>query len=175
MPGWNESQSQLQNWLQEARWRRDAHVVAADTYTKLHLKVGVPTVILSSIVGTTVFASLQSGDAAAWYVALGAGVLSVAAAILASLQTFFGFGEIAEKHRVASVRYGACVQQIEKVLALPEDLRGDVVECLEALSSRMESVMSDAPFIAPRFWRRLQSHATKSGRGDLPESVAATI
>ena len=43
------------------------------------------------------------------------GLASVAAAILSSLQTFLGYSERAEKHRLAGAKYGALGRELESL------------------------------------------------------------
>jgi hypothetical protein len=61
--------------------------------------IGVPVIIATTIVGTAIFASLQSEPAIGWRIATGC--LSIAAATLAAVQTFFSFGAEAQRHRAA--------------------------------------------------------------------------
>lgn len=66
------------------------HYNARDRYRRRHTRLGVAVVVITSIMGTSVFASLSENAL------LGAriitGVLVVVAAVLAGLQTFFNFG-----------------------------------------------------------------------------------
>jgi len=50
-----------------------------------------------------------------------AGLLSVLAAILASLQTFLKFSERAQMHREAGARFGALVKELEQYQKNPLD------------------------------------------------------
>jgi hypothetical protein len=57
--------------------------------------------------------------------------LSIAAAVLSSLQTFFGYADRAEKHRVSAARFGAVRRQFENVYAKRDKgIDGKVVEKL---------------------------------------------
>jgi hypothetical protein len=66
---------------------------------------GIPAVVLSTVVSTSVFASLLKQPDPWLQITLG--FASVAAALLASLQTFLSYSERAEKHRIAGAKYGA--------------------------------------------------------------------
>jgi hypothetical protein len=76
---------------------------------------GLPAIIFSTIVGTSVFASLNNDNIPQW-AKIAVGLISVVAAVLMALQTFLGFSERAEKHRTTAVRYGAVGRQIEQFL-----------------------------------------------------------
>ncbi|MFN2517260.1 MAG: hypothetical protein ABR556_13715, partial [Pyrinomonadaceae bacterium] len=60
----------------------------------LNYIVGVPAVIFSSVVGTTIFAGLEKNSPKAPLVALA----SILAAVLAGLQTFLRLSERAAQH-----------------------------------------------------------------------------
>lgn len=92
------------------------HYEAAKHYERLHLGFGVPTVITSALLGTTVFASLQHADVA-WVKTLMA-VLSVSMIALTSLQTFFKYSERAERHKTAGVQMGEVRRELEQKNAI---------------------------------------------------------
>jgi hypothetical protein len=71
--------------------------------------------VLSTLVGTSVFATIQKRPEVWLQIAVGLG--SVAAALMASLQTFLGYSERAEKHRVAGAKYGSLGRELEQLRA----------------------------------------------------------
>jgi hypothetical protein len=73
-----------------------SHYLAAKYCQRRHTLLGVPVVAGTSIVGTSIFATLTEEPWIVWKIATG--VISIAAAVLAALQTFFGFAEQAEKN-----------------------------------------------------------------------------
>ena len=87
----------LNGWLIHSHKCRDRHDVAARLYAKGQYALGIPSLVVSTIVGTSVFAALSSNEAPALWV----GMLSIAAAVLAALQTFMDFGGRSDKHRSA--------------------------------------------------------------------------
>lgn len=70
--------------------------------------------ILTTIVGTGAFAAINESTSNFWKVA--AGTVSILAAILASVQTFLGYGERSDRHRVAATRYANTRRSIELAL-----------------------------------------------------------
>ena len=76
----------IDQWRRGMRISHRAHFEAAKYYERLHLTIGIPTVIISALLGTTVFANLQYSDVN-WVKFLLA-VLSVTMIALSSLQTF---------------------------------------------------------------------------------------
>jgi len=86
----------LSEWLVAVRVDGLAHQQAEIYYTRLNRVLGVPVVVLTTIVGTTVFSMLAKSPDTRIIIVVG--LLSMCAAILSSLQTFLGFAGLAEKH-----------------------------------------------------------------------------
>src|SRR4051812_41794598 len=55
----------LAEWLLRIRHAQVAHIKATGYYERLNLWLGIPVVLLTTLVGTSVFATLQQ-DAGAW-------------------------------------------------------------------------------------------------------------
>src|SRR6266540_2417770 len=108
-----------------------------------------------------VIATLQEQVASGWRIAIG--VVSVLAAVLASLQTFLRFQERAEKHRAAAELWASIRREIDQMLALhPEYLaeRSDPKAYLDQLRRRMGEVSAQSPEIGDKDWARAQSRFT---------------
>jgi hypothetical protein len=82
-----------------------SHWLAAKDADRLHTFLGVPVVALSAIVGSAVFATISARPDPPWQIATG--MLSVAAGVLAAIQTFFRPAERADHHRRAAAGYAA--------------------------------------------------------------------
>jgi hypothetical protein len=94
-----------------AHRRARAHYLAAKRTSRMHNLLGIPTVILTAVVGTSIFATLSASKDNRLSIAIG--VISVISTILVSLQTFFRFGEQAEKHRGAGVSFSAIKRKMD--------------------------------------------------------------
>ena len=88
-----------------------AHYLCGKRAAQKHLLLGVPVVVLSAVVGSTAFLAIGSNPAAEWKVVTG--FLSLSAAVLASLQTFFKFSELAEKHRTSAAAYSSLKRRFD--------------------------------------------------------------
>lgn len=96
---------------------------------------------LSAIVGTAVFGTLQI-QPDLWIKVL-AGLMSVAAAVLATLAASSQYQDRAERHRVAGAKYNAVGRAIEQILASPEpDLAA-----LDEIRDRLDVLAADMPHI----------------------------
>ena len=110
--------------------------------------------VFSSIVGTSLFATLADPNAViypAFKIAIG--LISLAAAILAALQTFLRFGERAEKHVVAADWYAAVRRDIDQLLALSPKERGTPRSCFDRLRKQMSKVGQHSPEIGDGLWK----------------------
>lgn len=87
-------------WYNGVRIAHVAHIEAAKVFERRHIFLGVPVVILTTAVGTTVFAGIAESSTP--IIKISVGIVSVIVAVLAGLQTFLRFSETAEKHRMAS-------------------------------------------------------------------------
>lgn len=132
-----------------ARWQQ-AHYESAKRYRKLHVLLGSASVALSAVAGTAVFANLgEHGSPGAQAIA-GSVVLIVA--VLAALQTFLHFEQLAERHRSTGAAYGAIRRDIDLHLH-----RGDLAEpWIDETLRRLDRLSEAAPEIPPRLWRRLE-------------------
>ena len=115
--------------------------------------LGIPVVVLSAIVGASLFASVSS-DGAAVGIRIAAGTVSLIAGVLASIQSFLRFGARAEQHRVAAERWAAVRREIEKVRALPAEEVGDAKQVLDDIKARIDEAADKSPAMPKRRWSR---------------------
>ncbi len=158
VPGsWDESaESLLKDWRQRMAAASEAHYKLASRLRRKNLMLGVPVVIFSSCVGTSLFASLadpEAGIPPALKVTVGS--ISLLAAILATLQTFLRFGERAEKHVVAADWYAAMRRDIDQLLALSAKERGTPKSCFDRIRKQMSKVGQHSPEIGDKLWEAM--------------------
>jgi hypothetical protein len=80
------------------------------------MALGIPVVVLTTLVGTSVFATLE--ETLNTRMGIFAGLAIVLAAVLASLQSFLSSAERAEKNWAAGEMWAAIRREITEVLAL---------------------------------------------------------
>jgi hypothetical protein len=162
----------LRDWSARAGASADAHYALCTRLSRANIRFGVPVVILTTFVGTSVFATLQHHVSLA--LRIGVGILSVLAAVLASLQTFLRFGERAEKHRTAAEAWAALRRDMETMIALhptyPES-RGDPKKYLDDVKQKFAQIAQQSPEMGEQGWWRPQRRYRTSERGP---SVDAT-
>lgn len=148
----------LQEWSRRAAASSQAHYALAAQLARYNVVLGVPVVVLTTFVGTSVFATIGSTVDTRLRVLVG--TISVLAAVIASLQTFLRFAERAEKHRAAAEHWAAVRREIAEMLALhPNYLatRGDPKEYLDGLRRRMDRIAAQSPEMGDRAWSRAQA------------------
>jgi hypothetical protein len=149
---WATSDQILAKWAKRARESQFSHNEAAKFFESAGYWLGIPAVVLSSVVGTTVFATLQKQVGLKVQITVGG--ISILAAVFAALQTFLRFAERGEKHRTVAAEYGTVRRQIEEILAIPHTMREAPKDCLEAVRKNLDSLSQIAPNVPSRIWKR---------------------
>lgn len=137
-------------WYSRVVWVQQGHYLAALHFTRRHWLLGGSTILLTALVGTSVFASLnRQAD-----LLVLTGALSVMATLLAALQTFLSYGERADKHRVAGARYGVVGRALELMLASAQfDAPG-----LVKIKERLDALAQECPHIPDAVHKKMQGN-----------------
>jgi hypothetical protein len=146
--------SLLVEWCDRADAASQTHFAMANRFSRRNLILGIPVVVLTALVGTSVFATLQE-ETVNTRMRIFAGVAIVLASVLASLQTFLNFGEKAEKNRAAAENWAAIRREIKEMLALhPAHIatRGDPKAYLDELRERIDAIAQESPDMPERLW-----------------------
>ena len=98
------------------------------------------------------------------------GLASVATAILTSLQTFLGYGERAEKHRLAGAKYGALGRKLETLRASPD---GAPMESMDRVREQLDALAIESPNNPLPLYRKAGSGSLESP-GAPPKHVLET-
>jgi hypothetical protein len=136
----NNLKEVLSVWYQRVSATQSAHYVSADHFARKSYWLGIPVIALTTLVGTAVFATLQKQPEP--WLQITVGLASVLAAVLASLQTFLGYAERAEKHRVAGAKYGALGRELEAMIGSAERASEEVVA---ELRKRLDALALESP------------------------------
>jgi len=149
--GWTDQiETLLSDWRKRVYASQSAYYMEAERLRRGHYLLGIPVVIVSTAVGSALFASTGSGGPAVpnWTT----GILSALAAVLASLQTFLRLGENAARHGAAADWYSAIRREIEQLQALPRHLRGDARTRLDDIRKEMNKAGQNAPELRESLW-----------------------
>ena len=169
---WAEGRLLLDDWHLRTTRAQFGHQLEAERTRGWTLALGVPVVIFTTVVGTGSFAAINDTTSNTWKVA--AGVVSILAAILASVQTFLGFAERSDRHRVAAARYASTRRSIELALTSHD------VDAVPLIKGEMDRMGGASPQINRKTWdvaRELAVEAIaawRQGRSDLEQVPAKT-
>lgn len=148
-------QELLERWHKRLRETQSSHYEAAKPLGSMNLKLGIPVVVLTTFVGTSVFATLQKD--VDLYVKLLVGFISVAAAVLASLQTFLRFSEKAETHRTTGAKAGSVRREVEQLLA-SGNIEAIPDERINRLREQIDEIANLAPSVSESIWKRVEEN-----------------
>jgi hypothetical protein len=161
---WDDALEDLYgSWHRRVAAAERGHRLMADRLRRRHLLIGIPVVVLTTLVGTSAFASLNSAQSDSIttrgvdsdVALLLVGTISVIAAVLSSLQTFLRYATRAEAHRIAALRYETLRREMAKELTIPREARGDPDRDLDSARQRMDRYSKESPNIGERQWNKL--------------------
>jgi len=147
-----ETEQLLQDWRSRVYAAQSAYYMMAERLRRWNYWLGISVVIVSSLVGTTIFTNLEKGVDYGTRIAVG--TVSILAAVLSGLQTFLRLAENATHHDTAADWYSAIRRDIEQLLALPRELRGDPKVCLDSIRKEMNRAGQKSPGLSERLWAK---------------------
>ena len=142
----------LKQWCARARVAQHAYYAKSERLRVWNFMLGIPVVIVTSVVGTSVFASINHQGAVSPHTKVFVGAISVLAAVLASIQTFTKLGEAAQQHGVAGDWYAAIRRDIEQEMSLPAALRERPKTFMSRIRKEMNAAAEKAPELGERWW-----------------------
>lgn len=151
----NESyETVLLLWQRNCKRSQIANYSAAARYLKRNYWLGIPTVVFSTIVGTSVFAALGE-DSIKPGIQIAVGMISILSAVFAALQTFFKWGELAAKCQSTASSYGAVKRLITQLIAGGrEHITEDSVS---GIRQQMDMLAREGPELPQDIWQRVRA------------------
>ena len=137
-------------WETDLRVACHGHYEAAVNSSRYNYYLGIPVIILSTIVGTAIFASLEANPET--YLQIIFGLLSMLSVVLASLQTFFKFSEKAEKHRKAGRLFGSLLKELEQKMVYTENGVSAEGWCTE-FRERWDEISDESSTVPKKIWK----------------------
>ena len=144
------------------------HHLAAVHKSRLNQYLGIPVALISAIIGTTVFATLELNPDTVWRIIVG--VVLMFSAVLSTLQTRLNYAGAAGRHKTAEIRYNAVRRRLEVFelrCADPGTDRESALSALEKILTDLEKLAEDLPAIPDAMWNR----AIAEYERDNPEAV----
>src|SRR3569833_221381 len=140
-----------------------AHYIAANFYAALNTIFGVPVIIITAVVGTTIFATLNDSHSPTWKI--GAGLFSLAGTVLASLQTSLGLANTSQKHKTAGENYRAIQRRFEtfqlKFAGAADTMRASALADYEHLMHELDEFPKKCPTLPDWCYEKAKREALK--------------
>jgi hypothetical protein len=145
------------------------HYVAAERAEARGRILGIASAVIGVVVGTSIFATIQSAPSVDWRIF--AGLLATGAAVLGAMHTFLDYDKRAAEYRTAGAAYGRLRREFDGFfldLATSND-RAQLMASLSELRGRIDELGQQSPLI-PR-----QSYKAGLRQLSKPYSLAATM
>ncbi len=137
----------LLRWQKDVRLNQIAHLRASASCNRIGRLLGLLVTVFSAVVGTSIFASLNSSNSRAILVIVG--LVSIAAAVLSGAYTFLNYGERSQKHETAGDKYGSIRRRIDESLAVmdPAQLKTEIND----LRQLIDKLDEESPVVPQNF------------------------
>lgn len=152
---WNAQQLELLKDRRKLAWAaQHAYFERASILGALNYLIGIPVVLITALAASEIVLSRAVDEPVPVWV----GLVTVSATVLASLQTFFRFGERAAFSAQAGHRYSFLRRRIEDAIVSPPP---DLDDELEELRKETKKVGDQSPPIGERRWLTWETYARK--------------
>jgi hypothetical protein len=145
-----------------AQKKSNAHYRMAEKANASGKKFGIPVTVATSIVGTSIFATLSSSQHNL-VLQISTGLLSLGAAVLSALHTFFNFSEVATQHKAAAAAYESVRHELDAfildrvVVLRDQDDMLPAVQQLRKISQHLDDIAKTAPTISDQVYDTSQT------------------
>ncbi len=121
---------------------KSAHQIASEKSRKLHVGLQVAVIILSALVGATLFAS------PAGFVKNLLALVSLLAGIIGSLQLFIRPAEAAASHKLSASLFAGLEREVEVLAASPPKGTDKLLAAIDNLSSKLIYASMHSPAVS---------------------------
>lgn len=156
------------DYRQYAQKKCNAHYQMSEAAKSKHTKLGVPVTVATAVVGTAIFATLNSPTQIIW-IQIGAGLLSLAAAVLSALQTFFNFSDAAAQHKDAAANYEDIRHLLDWFILSYDQAKDqknldEPLKTLREIATKMNDAAKKAPSIPDNVYDAIKVEARVNAR-----------
>jgi hypothetical protein len=137
--------------------KAQAHYNAADMFARRNVMLGAPVTVATSVVATSIFATLGQEKSNIAIMAI-TGSLSSAAAVLSGLQTFLRYSDQASAHRRPGVSYES-VRRALDLFALeyrPSTDRAAALKALGDVAVKLDVIAEAEPTVPQYIYDRVK-------------------
>jgi hypothetical protein len=137
--------SKLKDWEHRVIAYQKAHSNKAESQMRWHYYVGLPTIILSTITASTIFANIQNNVDENTKLALACVCLT--SAVLSAIQTFYSHAKRAEHNKAIAAELSAARREIDYFEMFPPKTEKEAKERIERINNKLNKIAKDAPVI----------------------------
>jgi hypothetical protein len=122
------------------------HSRSAERYCKYSSMITLPTIILSTLSGTaTISQSYLFNNSLASAVIIG--LMSIGSAMMNTIQSYYGWAQRAEAHRIASINYAKIYRFISVEMSLPRESRMSAKDFVKVVREQIDRLGEISPMI----------------------------
>ncbi len=163
MPVTEPQKNLILDWTRKIHTLEYAHRYASMTKERLNLYLGIPSIVISSLIGAQVSVPWQNNGVTQIIVAIGASIV----AVLTGLLTFLKPSEVAEKHRTSSTTYEDLRHRLEILLTFNNTDETDVMGKLNQFKAEWDRL--ETPNVSNSNWSKAKKQV--SSLGAYPQSL----
>lgn len=145
----------------------NSHYAMALRFERRNKILGIPVVVTTAIVSTAIFGTLETKAAIGWQLATG--FVSLAAAVLAALQTFLNYAELAQQHKASARDYSKVRRQLE-IFDLRyqsgQAVRDEALKGLTEFAQQLDEMEAREPTISERVYEKIKRRYGLRGDSD---------
>ena len=136
-----------------------AHHIQSEYLKKWNQRLVVPAIVLSAIVGTTLFVTIILSKDYIWLKVL-LGMFSLASAVLATIESRLGFSDTSEKYRYAGSKYRAFARKFDFFILKfshnmeDEKSRENALSYFKELIEKLEELALESPNIKSSIYKK---------------------
>lgn len=159
----------LEKWHRRIRATHKGHYKDAAILETRHRKLGIIVVILSAIVGSSIFASLATNPSIE--IKLITGFLSLLVVVLATLQTYLNYPAKIITHILAATQLSSIKKRIEEQLSVGADEQ-EIKAFISEVRREWDAITAGAPLMSEATHTRVSAVLTAEDFA-LPPSAQA--
>ncbi len=153
----DEQKDALAKWYKDARIRHVVHSRLGARFCISARLLGVPTVIMTTVVATILFTALDTTSAPSTALQLITGSMTALAAVLSALQASLKNPELEASHHSAAAKWGELRNQIEALPALAlQD--AEIAKFISELPTKRSTLENEAPSIPNKPWDKAKAY-----------------
>lgn len=141
----------MADWDRRIGKHVNAHLIAADQNNKYHYWVGLPATVLTTLAGSALLSdsTIESSRVIV-------GIVTLVAAALMAIQTFYSFSKRAELHRAVAMQFKQVGRELLIYQKYSPRSKEEQKRIMEEISSRISEIEASAPIVSISVYKMLK-------------------